>query len=268
MPQRSATGSRTCWCTAPAAPMRSSWPRRGAPSRPAMHGCCRRSPSWPPPSRPPPSAGWKRWRRAQLSSPRPRRCGRIPALEPLGREARRDGLSRRGRRLRRRARLAAAPTAQAFVQAFAANLVSAGVRLIPLGQTDGLRVHCPARAADPAHRRRAHSPPASTTSAASPSGRHRLHAARDPVHAAVPLVGAGDCAVDRLAAIAALHAAGGSARIGRAERGEPRQCRGSGSRRHENVPAVRLLIAGAMAARVSVGRCRKRRLRTRRRHAR
>ena len=32
------------------------------------------------------------------------------------------------------------PSAQAFVQAFAANLVSAGVRLIPLGQTDGLRV--------------------------------------------------------------------------------------------------------------------------------
>jgi len=32
------------------------------------------------------------------------------------------------------------PTAQAFVQAFAANLVSAGVRLVPLGQTDGLRV--------------------------------------------------------------------------------------------------------------------------------
>ncbi len=33
-----------------------------------------------------------------------------------------------------------AATAQAFAQAFAANLVSAGVRLIPLGQTDGLRV--------------------------------------------------------------------------------------------------------------------------------
>ena len=33
-----------------------------------------------------------------------------------------------------------AATAQAFMQAFAANLVSAGVRLIPLGQTDGLRV--------------------------------------------------------------------------------------------------------------------------------
>jgi urease accessory protein len=36
--------------------------------------------------------------------------------------------------------LTLAPTAQAFVQAFAASLVSAGVRLIPLGQTDGLRV--------------------------------------------------------------------------------------------------------------------------------
>jgi urease accessory protein len=31
-------------------------------------------------------------------------------------------------------------TAHAFMQAFAANLVSAGVRLVPLGQTDGLRV--------------------------------------------------------------------------------------------------------------------------------
>jgi urease accessory protein len=37
-------------------------------------------------------------------------------------------------------RLPLAATAQAYLQAFAANLVSAGVRLIPLGQTDGLRV--------------------------------------------------------------------------------------------------------------------------------
>jgi urease accessory protein len=33
-----------------------------------------------------------------------------------------------------------AETAQVFAQAFAANIVSAGVRLIPLGQSDGLRV--------------------------------------------------------------------------------------------------------------------------------
>jgi urease accessory protein len=36
--------------------------------------------------------------------------------------------------------VALAASAQAFMQAFAASLVSAGVRLIPLGQTDGLRV--------------------------------------------------------------------------------------------------------------------------------
>ena len=33
-----------------------------------------------------------------------------------------------------------APALRAFVQAVAANMISAGVRLIPLGQTDGLRV--------------------------------------------------------------------------------------------------------------------------------
>jgi urease accessory protein len=37
-------------------------------------------------------------------------------------------------------RLPLGETAQAFLQAFAANLVSAGVRLIPVGQTDGLRI--------------------------------------------------------------------------------------------------------------------------------
>ena len=36
--------------------------------------------------------------------------------------------------------IALAPSLQAYLQAFAANLVSAGVRLIPLGQTDGQRV--------------------------------------------------------------------------------------------------------------------------------
>jgi urease accessory protein len=33
-----------------------------------------------------------------------------------------------------------AETAQAYAQAFAANIVSAAVRLVPLGQSDGLRV--------------------------------------------------------------------------------------------------------------------------------
>jgi urease accessory protein len=40
----------------------------------------------------------------------------------------------------RRLGLPAAPTVTLFVQAFAANIVSAGVRLIPLGQTEGQRI--------------------------------------------------------------------------------------------------------------------------------
>ena len=40
----------------------------------------------------------------------------------------------------RRLGLPLAPTATLYLQAFAANLVSAGVRLIPLGQTEGQRI--------------------------------------------------------------------------------------------------------------------------------
>lgn len=39
-----------------------------------------------------------------------------------------------------RAGVALAPTAQMYLQAYAANLVSAAVRLVPLGQTEGQRV--------------------------------------------------------------------------------------------------------------------------------
>lgn len=75
-------------------------------------------------------------------------------------------------------------SAQAFTQAFAANLVSAGVRLVPLGQTDGLRLQArlepliaevvgAALAAD-----------LEDVGGGRP-GRHRLDAARDPVYAAL-----------------------------------------------------------------------------------
>ena len=81
-----------------------------------------------------------------------------------------------------------AETAQAFAQAFAANLVSAGVRLIPLGQSDGLRVLArleplipqvvtSGARRRPRRRRRRRD-----------CGRHRLHAPRDAVHAAVPVM--------------------------------------------------------------------------------
>ena len=70
-------------------------------------------------------------------------------------------------------------------RAAAANLVSAGVRLVPLGQTDGQRVLaalepviagcCPARTRNAARRHRRRRLPC----------RYRQHAARDAAHAAV-----------------------------------------------------------------------------------
>ena len=68
-------------------------------------------------------------------------CAAFPGtpLDALARAARRrDRFSRRGRRRDRRPRRST-PRCIAYAHAFAANLVSAGVRLIPLGQTDGLR---------------------------------------------------------------------------------------------------------------------------------
>ena len=51
-----------------------------------------------------------------------------------------DGLPGRRRPCRAALELPLLPTATLFLQSFAANIVSAGVRLIPLGQTDGQRV--------------------------------------------------------------------------------------------------------------------------------
>ena len=67
----------------------------------------------------------------------------------------------------------------AFAHAFAANLVSAGVRLSRWARPTACACSR-AGAADPARRRRRRGR-RSTTSAAPPRRRHRLHAARDPV---------------------------------------------------------------------------------------
>ena len=84
--------------------------------------------------------------------------------------------------------IALEPALAAYLQAVAANWVSAGVRLIPLGQTDGQRVlaalgaggrrHRAARAGRQARRHRLVGVPR----------RPRQRAARDAVHAAVPVV--------------------------------------------------------------------------------
>ena len=63
-------------------------------------------------------------------------CGARPAGGGLGRSGRVSG---RGRRRGAGHGIAVEPALQAFLHAVAANLISAGVRLVPLGQTDGQR---------------------------------------------------------------------------------------------------------------------------------
>ena len=108
---------------------------------PATTRRCARSPSSPRPSRPRRSGSWRPPRRAAPSSTPRARPGRAPALDRL--LAVWDGADR----LSGRGRVACAghgiplePALHAYLHAVAANLVSAGVRLIPLGQTDGQRV--------------------------------------------------------------------------------------------------------------------------------
>jgi urease accessory protein len=81
--------------------------------------------------------------------------------------------------------IAAGPAVRSFLHAYAANLISAGVRLIPLGQSDGQRVLAAlepviAAAADAARRHRKRGA----------ARRHRQHATRDAVHEVVPVMSA------------------------------------------------------------------------------
>ena len=125
--------------------------------RPHRRACCspppgaptipRRSPSSPRRSRLPPSATSRPWPRARPSPAPPRAAygvavaadapTRSPSATPRACSACRSARPRRS-----------------TLQAFAANIVSAGVRLIPLGQTDGQRDHRRAAAARRRGRRR------------------------------------------------------------------------------------------------------------------
>ncbi len=99
------------------------------------------SPNSPRRSSAPRSASWKPPRRARPSCRSPARRGRRPALDRL--TAAWDGplaypvavaVACAGHGI------ALIPALHAFLHGVASNLVSAGVRLIPLGQTDGQRV--------------------------------------------------------------------------------------------------------------------------------
>ena len=82
-------------------------------------------------------------------------------------------------------RCRSAPALHAYLHALAANLISAGVRLVPLGQTDGQRVLAALEPVVAATAERALGDRARRGRQRRVPRRSRQHAPRDPVHAAV-----------------------------------------------------------------------------------
>ena len=76
----------------------------------------------------------------------------------------------------------------AYLHAVTANLISAGVRLIPLGQTDGQRLLAALEPAVAATAARALDHTARSDRRRGVPRRHRQHAPRNAVHAAVPVM--------------------------------------------------------------------------------
>ena len=84
--------------------------------------------------------------------------------------------------------LPARETVTLYLQAFAANLVSAGVRLVPVGQTEGQRITAALLPRTAAVAEAALAAPLDDGRRRRPRRRPRGDAARDPVRAALPLV--------------------------------------------------------------------------------
>ena len=237
MPPRSATGSRTSSLTAPAGRTSSSSPRPGG----AVAGGD-----------------------AQLLERDDRACGGVPPsaerrletlaqgaafltatqavwphaeLEPLGQDGREVAYPVAVGACAAAHGLPLAPTAQAFAQAFAANIVSAGVRLIPLGQTDGLRVLARLEPLIPRMVAGALACGSGRRRRRGNRSRHCLHAPRDPIHATVPVMIVALAISSRASfrAIAVLHADWGLGGVWpAAERGTARQGGRGHARHHKN----------------------------------
>ena len=84
--------------------------------------------------------------------------------------------------------IALEPALSAYLHAVTANLISAGVRLIPLGQTEGQRLLAALEPIGRCHRRSCADNAARSARRRGVPRRHRQHAPRDAVHAAVPVV--------------------------------------------------------------------------------
>ena len=84
--------------------------------------------------------------------------------------------------------IALEPALHAFLHAVTANLISAGVRLIPLGQSDGQRVLAALEPVVEATAQRALVTSLDDVGSAALARRSGKHVARDPIHEAVPVM--------------------------------------------------------------------------------
>ena len=150
---------------------------------------CATWPNSPPRWRRARSAIWKPPRRATPSSRRRRRPGRRRRSTGSKRFGTAPSPIRwRWRSPRPATASRSKPTLSAFLQAVAANWVSAGVRLVPLGQTDGQRVLAALEERGGRHRATRALRHARRSRFGGLPRRPRLRPPRDPVHAAVPVI--------------------------------------------------------------------------------
>ena len=98
-----------------------------------------------------------------------------------------------------------APTMHAFFHAVTSNWISAGARLIPLGQTDSQRVLAQLEPVVVATAKRALQASLDDLGSATFPRRSRQPAARDAVHAAVPVMSGRLASIDRRPANAGTH---------------------------------------------------------------
>ena len=150
---------------------------------------CAPWPNWPRRFRRRRSGIWRRPRRAAPSSTPRARHGRAPALDRL--TAVWDGavalpiavgVASAGHGI------ALAPALHAYLHAMTANLISTGVRLVPLGQTDGQRVLAALEPVATATAARALVTPLDRGRRRGVPRRSRQHAPRNPIHTAVQVL--------------------------------------------------------------------------------
>ena len=184
-----ATGWPRCSPKAPAFATACFWRRRIAPRRAQTTPVCARSPNWRPPSCPRANASSRPRRRAAPSSTSRASAWTCDGLDEM--IAACDGpivYPVAVGLVSAAHAIPLAPAMHAFLHAVVSNWISAGARLVPLGQTDSQRVLASLEAGRRRHREARACSIARRSRQRHLSRRSRQPAPRDAVYAAVPVM--------------------------------------------------------------------------------